>query len=202
MKKKGILFIVSSPSGVGKTTIANFLVKHDANIVRSISFTTRNLRGNEKSSHDYFFITEGEFFKLCKDGKMLEHAKVFQYYYGTSKEFIESTLKSGKDVLCCIDWQGAIQIKEKLDAVSIFLLPPSMNELERRLKTRGTDEPSMINHRLEVAKEEMSKYKMYDYIVVNDKLDVAQNSALNIINAERNKLSNNEKYFEDLLAKI
>ncbi|AHX11621.1 guanylate kinase [Neorickettsia helminthoeca str. Oregon] len=202
MKRKGILFIISSPSGTGKTTIANFLVTQDENIQRSVSFTTRQPRGNERYGMDYYFVDTDEFHKLLAEGKMLEHARVLQNYYGTSKEYIENTLEAGVDVLCCIDWQGADQVRQKVSSVSIFLLPPSLEELRRRLMSRGTDTKEVIEYRLKEALEEVKHFSKYDYVIINDDLQETKQKALAIIRAEREKLKENQVQIEKFVATL
>ena len=193
MKRKGIIFIVSSPSGVGKTTVANAVIENNQDIKRSISFTTRGLRGVEKNGEDYFFINKEDFLELCKNQQMLEHAKVFTDHYGTSKQYVDHLINQGVDVLCCIDWQGAVQIKDKVKAVTIFLLPPSMKELRNRLYKRNTDTEEVINNRIMIAQEEMKQYQVYDYVIINDKLKVTIELVTSIIRSERERLLYNKE---------
>lgn len=203
MKKKGIIFIISSPSGVGKTTVANRIITSETNIKRSISFTTRAPRANERDGVDYFFIKKEEFSQACKQERMLEHAKVFTNYYGTCKTYVENLIEEGIDVLCCIDWQGALQIAQKTTVVTVFLLPPSMCELKNRLFKRGTDDKEAINYRLTNAAAEIKQFQIYDYVLINDKLEETIATIKAIIKTERAKLVRNiediSQHITDLL---
>jgi guanylate kinase len=202
MKRKGIPFVISSPSGVGKTTIADFLVKRDDNIKRSVSYTTRKKRGIEKHGLDYFFVDRSEFLHLVEQNKMLEYAKVFTDYYGTPMQSVQNMLNSGIDILFCIDWQGAMQIKQKLNTVSIFLLPPSLEELKSRLQIRDTDKKDVIDYRLKIAKEEIKQYKNYDYVVVNDNLEEAQDVVFSIIKAARHQALYNKSSISEIVKNL
>lgn len=202
LRTQGILFILSSPSGVGKTTLAELLIKKDKNLTRSISVTTRQPRFSEVDGADYFFVTEKQFLDFCHKQDMLEHAIVFGNYYGTLKHTIITALSKGRDVLCCIDWQGAIQIKQRMKAVSIFLLPPSLKELERRLRSRGTDDEVIIQVRLKEAKEEIPKYLSYNYVIINDHLYTTLEKIQAILEAERYNIShqgNLPKFINEML---
>lgn len=200
--RKGVLFVISSPSGGGKTTIANFLVEQDSNIERSVSFTTRQPRGNERDGIDYYFVSEDKFSQLREEGKMLEHASVLQNQYGTSREYIEHNLAMGKDILCCIDWQGADQIREKIDCVSIFLLPPSIEELKRRLTNRATDSSKVIEYRLKAAMGEIQHFSKYDYVLINNELEETKQKALLTVLAEREKLKQNKRRVDQLVKSL
>lgn len=190
IKNEGVLLILSSPSGAGKTTISEKLLEQSTNLVRSISITTRKPRTNEIDGKDYFFVTEEKFHELCKAGKMLEYAKVFGNFYGIPKDFIEQNLKNGVSVLLSIDWQGAFHLfkimREKV--VSIFILPPSMQELKSRLDKRNSDSNSTIEYRLTQAQEEMSKCDQYDYVIINNTIDESVEYASCILKAERLKV--------------
>lgn len=188
LDNKGILFVLSSPSGGGKTTMADLLIKTDQNIVRSVSVTTRSPRENEVHSRDYFFFTEDEFKAACANDRILEYANVFGNYYGTPKQHVFDLLDSGKDVLCCIDWQGAKQIVSDTEAVTIFLLPPSLQKLSERLYKRSTDNESVILNRLKEAKNEIIQCCDYDYIVINHVVDDTVKELQSIIQAERAKM--------------
>jgi len=192
LKNKGILFIISSPSGGGKTTITNFIIKYDSRVIRSISATTRNPRVGEVDKVDYFFVNEWQFSSMIKSDEMLEHAKVFDNYYGTPKQHIEETLEKGLDVICCIDWQGAIQIQKKMSCVSIFILPPSFESLRNRLIKRGKDDKDSMNGRLFKAKDEIIHYDKYNYVLINQALDKTIEDVYSIIKAERCKLDNQD----------
>ncbi len=186
---KGELFILSSPAGGGKTTIANILIKEVPNLKRVITCTTRKPRNGEREGVDYYFLTEEEFERRIKEGKFLEYAVVHGNYYGTPKEEVEKELSKGFDLLLVIDVQGMLQIKsKKSDVVSIFLLPPSLDELINRMKKRG-DSPEEIKRRLETAKKEIPQYKKYDYVVINDVLEKAKDEVKCIINSHRCKVS-------------
>jgi len=186
---KGELFILSSPAGGGKTTIANLLMVEIPNLKRVVTCTTRKPRAGEREGVDYYFLTKQEFEKGIKEGKFLEYAVVHGNYYGTPKEEVEEKLSKGFDLLLVIDVQGMLQIKEKKnDVVTIFLLPPSIDELINRMKKRG-DSPKEIEKRLETATKEIPYYKKYDYVVINDLLEKAKNNIKCIILAHRLKTS-------------
>ncbi|UIP93166.1 guanylate kinase [Wolbachia endosymbiont of Anopheles demeilloni] len=173
VKNEGILLILSSPSGAGKTTISEKLLEQSTDLVMSVSMTTRKLRPGEVNGKDYFFVTEEKFHELCKAGQMLEYAKVFENFYGIPKDFIEQNLSSGISVLLNIDWQGAFHLFEILreKVVSVFILPPSMEELRLRLQRRNSDDEIEIERRLAEAQKEISKSNKYDYVIINDDLD-------------------------------
>ena len=186
-KSSNKVFIISAPAGTGKTTLVNMLVKNLKNVKRSISFTTRKPRKNEVDKKDYFFVTNKEFENKIKDNDFLEYAKVFNHYYGTSKSYVEKVLKDNH-VILTIDVQGAFQVREKRkDTVLIFILPPSFEELKRRLKKRHTETAAIINERLQVAKVEIEKAKNYDYQVINDDLKIAYQKLKSIILKEEKK---------------
>ncbi|WP_168464757.1 guanylate kinase [Wolbachia endosymbiont of Ctenocephalides felis wCfeT] len=189
LKNEGILLILSSPSGAGKTTISEKLLEQSTDLVRSISMTTREPRLGEIDGQDYFFVTEEKFHDLCKAGKMLEYAKVFDNFYGIPRDFIEQNLHNGISVLLVIDWQGAFHLfktmKEKV--VSIFILPPSMEELRLRLQKRNSDSADEIERRLAEAQKEISKRDKYDYIIINDNIDKSVKEINSILNVERLK---------------
>lgn len=173
VKNEGILLILSSPSGAGKTTISEKLLEQSTDLVMSVSMTTRKPRPGEVNGKDYFFVTEEKFHELCKAGQMLEYAKVFENFYGIPKDFIEQNLSSGISVLLNIDWQGAFHLFEILreKVVSVFILPPSMQELRLRLQRRNSDDEIEIERRLAEAQKEISKSNKYDYVIINDDLD-------------------------------
>ena len=170
----GCLFIVAAPSGGGKTSLVNELVKELDEIETSISHTTRQKRPAEKDGIDYFFISEQEFSKMIKNGDFIEHACVFDHFYGTSIDQIDSKLQSGLDVVLDIDWQGAQQIKSLYpDAVSVFVVPPSLEILHDRLRCRAQDNEEIIQRRMQRAKEEMSHYDEFDYLIINDDYEIS-----------------------------
>ncbi len=174
MKAAGRLFIVSAPSGAGKTTLIRYILKRIPSLSYSISHTTRPPRKNEKHGMDYFFISQSEFKKKISRNYWLEWAQVHHHYYGTSKKFVKSNLENGKSLILDIDIQGARQIMESnLDIISIFIMPPSFDSLSERLKARGTDSEQVINTRLNNARKEMDQREIYQHVVVNDDLDQA-----------------------------
>jgi guanylate kinase len=185
-KRKGILFIISAPSGSGKTTLCTRLVESVDSLYRSISMTTRAPRPGEKDGMDYIFIEKPEFIKRLTKDEFLEWAKVFGEHYGTPKKHIMHMLKRGSDVLLSIDVQGAMKIKRlKLDAVYIFILPPSIAMLKERLVNRSTDSKEAIRGRLRIAKKEIASSQKYDYVIVNNRLEPALDNLRAIIIAER-----------------
>ena len=198
LNNKGILFILSSPSGAGKTTMASLLTQGDENIVRSISCTTRIPREFEMHGKDYFFLTKSDFQFSCDNNEILEHAIVFGNYYGTPKKYVFNLLEQGKDVLCCIDWQGARQINSNVKAVNIFLLPPSLKELRERLYKRSTDSDEVIERRLEEAKRELLHAHEYDYVVVNSMIECTIRELRSIIQSERAKVQN-KRHLNDFI---
>jgi guanylate kinase len=172
--KRGHLFLVTAPSGAGKTSLVRALLQDHTNIRFSISYTTRKQRPNEKHAHDYHFVDKAEFERMVAAGEFLEHAQVFDNYYGTGRRAVEAEMAAGRDVLLEIDWQGAAQVRKLMpEAVSIFILPPSRAELERRLRTRGTDDDTVIARRLKDAVGDMSHWSEFDYVVVNDTFEHA-----------------------------
>lgn len=174
MKNKAQLFVISAPSGAGKTTLIKHVLKRVKNFSYSISYTTRKPRKNEKDKQDYFFISKQEFLSKIDKGYWLEWAQVHDYYYGTSKEFIQNKLCNNENIILDIDIQGAYQImKTKLDMVSIFIMPSDIKVLSQRLINRKTDSKKVVKKRLKNAKKEIRKKDMFEYIIVNDDLEKA-----------------------------
>ena len=191
IKSKNFCIVLSSPSGAGKTSISKKLLQKDRKLALSISCTTRPRRKGEVNKKDYIFISEEVFKKQIKKGKFLEQASVFGYRYGTLTQTVSSYFKKKRDVLFDIDWQGFQQLKQSgMDVVGIFILPPNKKELIRRLKKRGRDTSVEMRKRMSLAQDEISHFPEYDYVVVNDNLDLCVSKILNIINAERFKKSN------------
>lgn len=174
--KKGLVLIVSGPAGAGKTTLVEMLTKKFANdIIKSVSCTTRSPRGEEVPGKDYIFLSKEDFLEKVQKGLFLENAKVFDHYYGTLKKSVEELQAQGKHVVLVIDTQGAVKVKEKISAVSIFIRPPSIEVLKERLAYRHTDSEESIKLRLSWAEEEMKKGKNYDFAIMNDDLQKAFN---------------------------
>ncbi len=170
----GHLFIISAPSGAGKTTLAKAILERHGDMLYSVSYTTRKPRATEQDGEDYHFISKQDFEKGIKKGQWAEWAEVYGNYYGTSDQFIANGLSSGRDILLDIDVQGTIQILKKYpDSITIFILPPSIKILKKRLEMRGTDSPQVIDRRLEYARNEMAQKSLYRHIVVNDHLSKA-----------------------------
>ena len=189
LKRRGILFVLSSPSGAGKTSIARYILDQDKNIKLSVSLTTRKKRKNEKAGIDYDFISKDVFETKIKNNFFLEWATVFGNYYGTSREKVQKTLQEGNDVLFDIDWQGTQQLSDnkEFDLVTIFILPPSKTVLEKRLNNRAQDSKIEVIKRMSQASDEISHYMEYNYIVINNNLEDASNQVLSILKAERLK---------------
>jgi guanylate kinase len=191
IQRRGLMLVLSSPSGAGKTTLSRRLLENDGNIQMSVSATTRPLRPGEVHGRDYHFLGDQEFEAWLAEGKFLEHATVFGNRYGTPSHVVNDVLGSGRDVLFDIDWQGTQQLKEKKrdDLVSIFILPPSHDELERRLRTRAQDSDETVAGRMAKAADEISHWPEYDYVIVNSDIDKALADIQAILNAERLKRS-------------
>ncbi|MDD3030059.1 MAG: guanylate kinase [Alphaproteobacteria bacterium] len=189
IRRRGLMLVLSSPSGAGKTTLSRLLLKTDKEIDLSISATTRTPRKGEIDGKDYFFVDPTEFDLMINRNQFLEHAKVFGHYYGTPRAAVEAALNKGRDVLFDIDWQGTQQLSEKArdDLVSIFILPPSWYELERRLLNRAQDNQEEITRRMNKAADEMSHWAEYDYVIVNKSLDQSVEAVRSILLAERLK---------------
>ena len=189
--RQGLMLVLSSPSGAGKTSIARALLKRDSGITMSVSATTRQRRPGETEGKDYYFVDEHQFKTDVNKGLFLEYAKVFDHYYGTPLRPVQDTLAAGRDVLFDIDWQGTQQIKAKArqDLISVFVLPPSTAELERRLLSRAQDSADVVAGRMARAADEMSHYPEYDYIIVNHDLDASIEAVHNILKAERLRIN-------------
>jgi guanylate kinase len=187
--RRGLLYIVSSPSGAGKTTLARRVLNADSNIEMSVSVTTRSPRPGEQDGIDYHFVDRSKFEAMRDKGELLEWARVFDNYYGTPRAPVETAIRGGKDVLFDIDWQGAQQLYEKMrdDVVRVFVLPPSGNVLEDRLKSRAQDPPDIVAKRMAAASSEISHWPEYDYVIVNAEIEQSVASALAILSAERLK---------------
>ncbi len=180
------VFIISAPSGSGKSTLVNRLMASDKNLIFSVSYTTRAPRGHEKDGQAYNFITREDFEARIAKGEFLEHALVFGNYYGTHRGILERGRSEGKDVVLDIDVQGARQLKEQIpDAVSVFILAPSREELAKRLRARSEDSEEVIERRLSGAAREIQDYRLYDYVLVNDDVDRASERLQAIVEAER-----------------
>ena len=189
LPRRGLMFILSSPSGAGKTTIARRLLAEVAGIGMSVSVTTRPMRPGEVPGKDYIFTGQHEFDAMVENGEFLEWARVFGNSYGTPKAQIKAGLKEGRDFLFDIDWQGTQQLYQRMetDVVRVFLLPPSLAELEHRLSSRGTDSADVVNARMARAKDEISHWDGYDYVVVNDEIEDCFAKVRTILEAERMK---------------
>lgn len=187
--RRGLLYIVSSPSGAGKTTLARRVLAADQNIEMSVSVTTRAPRPGERDGVDYHFVDHAQFERMKERDELLEWARVFDNYYGTPRAPVEAAIRAGKDVLFDIDWQGAQQLSEKMpgDVVRVFVMPPSGHVLEDRLKTRAQDPPEIVAKRMAAAASEISHWPEYDYVIVNAHVETSVASALAILMAERLK---------------
>tara|TARA_B110000438_G_C15817548_1_gene652663 strand:+ start:3780 stop:4412 length:633 start_codon:yes stop_codon:yes gene_type:complete len=194
LQKKGMMFILSSPSGVGKTTLTKKLAKNNINFKISISHTTRKPRSNEINGKDYYFVDEREFLTLVKSDSFFEYAKIFNNFYGTQKEPVLNILKERKDVLFDIDWQGTQQLKEikELSLVTFFILPPNIKTLKERLLNRHKGQEELIKQRMDKFNEEISHWKEYDHVVINDDLEVCYNKISQIIESEKSGIRKNK----------
>jgi guanylate kinase len=187
--RRGLMLVLSSPSGAGKSTLSRRLLEGDSNVIMSVSATTRAKRRNEVEGRDYYFVSPEEFEAMRRENAFLEHATVFGNQYGTPKQPVEQALREGRDVLFDIDWQGTQQLAQsaKGDLVRIFILPPSKQELERRLRARAEDTDEVVAARMAKANDEISHWAEYDYIIRNEDLDSAQGQLASILAAERLK---------------
>ena len=185
--RRGLLLVLSSPSGAGKSTIAKHILSNDNQIQLSISVTTRTMRKDEKNGREYHFINKDEFNKMIENDELLEYAKVFDNYYGTPKKPVLDMLLQGKDVLFDIDWQGTQQLSENMkdDIVRIFVLPPSIQDLEQRLYSRAQDSKDIIKKRMDKAFDEISHWAEYEWIIINDNLDKSVQQVQAILTSER-----------------
>jgi guanylate kinase len=195
------IFIISAPSGSGKSTLVSKILQRDPRLRFSVSYTTRKPRGKEKPGESYIFINRAEFEERVDRGEFLEHAEVFGNYYGTSREWLEQAQLEGKDLVLDIDVQGARQLKKKIpEAVTIFVLPPSRDILEQRLRMRSEDREEVIERRLRDAAEEIRNYKQYDYLLVNHRLEESTDLLASVIKAERIRRSRMEEQIRPILA--
>ena len=201
--KRGKLFVISAPSGAGKTTLVKALLAGEPNLRLSISHTTRLRRPNEQQGREYHFLPAEEFQQLARQGEFLEYARVFDNYYGTSRAFVEEQLADGHDVLLEIDWQGAQQVRRAMPrCVSIFVLPPSRQTLAERLARRATDTAAVIARRLGDAAADMSHYREFDYVVVNDDFEHAVHELRRIIAGEAAELGAERPQLQGLLHEL
>jgi guanylate kinase len=194
LKRRGLMYVLSSPSGAGKTTITRALLKQNEKMMISISATTRPRRAGEVHGQDYYFVDIPQFNEMVDNGEMLEHAKVFGNYYGTPRAPVEKAMNEGKDVIFDIDWQGTQQLREmaREDLVTVFILPPSARELENRLRNRSKDTletEAQIRDRMAKSNDEMTHYSEYDYVLINRDIDRTLAQAQMILDAERLKRS-------------
>jgi guanylate kinase len=188
LKRRGLLFVLSSPSGAGKSTIARMILESDDGIGLSVSATTRPIRPGEVDGRDYHFVSNEEFDRLVEEGRFLEWANVFGHRYGTLKSEVVKQIENGRDVLLDIDWQGTQQLKQvDPDIVRVFVLPPSMEELERRLRGRATDSEEVIQRRMSRASAEISHWAEYDYVFINDDAERCRKLVHTVLKAERLK---------------
>ncbi|MFC2950163.1 guanylate kinase [Virgibacillus sediminis] len=200
IEEKGILFILSGPSGVGKGTVRKALFEKDPDLKYSISMTTREKRPGETDGVDYFYKTKEQFEELIKDNQLLEYAQYVDNYYGTPRAYVEETLAAGKDVFLEIEVQGALQVKENFpEGVFIFLFPPSLEELKNRIINRGTETSDLVLNRLKEARKEIELMDAYDYVVVNDDVDQAVEKVQAIIQSEHLKRERIAKQYKKLL---
>ena len=201
--QRGKLFVIAAPSGAGKTSLVRALMQRRPTLRFSISYTTRQQRPNERDGHDYFFVDKPQFERMVAAGDFLEHARVFDNYYGTSRSQVERILDAGQDVLLEIDWQGAQQIRRTLpECRSIFVLPPSRAALEQRLRGRRTDSDEVIARRLRDSLADLSHWSEFDYIVVNDDFDRATGELEAIVTGQGEHLRRDRAELRELLARL
>ena len=193
--RRGMMIVLSSPSGAGKTSLSRKLLEKNKNLFLSISFTTRPPRPLEVNENDYFFVSDEKFIDMLNKDEFLEHAKVFDFYYGTPKKPVMNALKGGKDILFDIDWQGTQQLMNSVqdDLVKIFVLPPSAKELEKRLLKRNQDTDETVKNRMSKASDEISHYAEYDYIIINEDFDESLEKINSILIAEGLKRTRQNK---------
>lgn len=197
------LFIISAPSGCGKTSLVKALIKQTKGLSVSISHTTRPARPNETDGENYFFVSKNAFDKIDKSSGFIESAKVFGHYYGSAKQTIEDLLLKGRDVILEIDWQGARQVKQNFKAsIGVFILPPSIGALKERLTSRGQDNRSVIKCRMQDAVREMQHFDEFDYLVINDDFDTALNDLAHIIHTQRLSLTQQANRQQNLLTQL
>src|SRR3954464_4521218 len=189
VERRGLMFVLSSPSGAGKTTLSRRLLEREPGLKMSVSATTRPMRPGEVEGRDYFFVDKAKFERMVEQGELLEWATVFDNLYGTPRAPVEAALSAGQDVLFDIDWQGTQQLHQKasVDVVRVFILPPSAADLEKRLHTRAQDSDEVIRGRMKKAGDDMSHFDAYDYIVVNDNIGLAYEAVKSILRAEQLK---------------
>jgi len=190
VERRGLMFVLSSPSGAGKTTLTRMLISEIPELKMSVSVTTRPMRPGEEEGRDYYFVDQKRFDEMVKQDELLEWARVFDNCYGTPRQPVEEALAAGRNVLFDIDWQGTQQLRGRApkDVVSVFILPPSVQALEQRLHTRAQDSDEVIRGRMKKAGDEMSHFDAYDYIVINDNIGIAFESVKSILRAEQLKL--------------
>ena len=200
---RGTLYIVSAPSGAGKTSLVRALIASDSATRLSVSHTTREQRPGEIDGDHYYFVTEQCFQAMCERGEFLEHAQVFNNYYGTSRQAVAALLEQGLDVVLEIDWQGARQVRAAAgNTISIFVLPPSLEQLESRLRHRARDDAKAIKRRMQAARDELSHYHEFDYLVVNDHFDTALEQVRAVVQAQRLRLQPQIERHGELLASL
>lgn len=201
-EKEGVLFIISAPSGAGKTSLVNALIKSDPGLTLSVSYTTRPRRQEETENESYHYIDEESFMDMVENDSFLEHARVFGYHYGTGNEWVRDKLTNRIDVLLEIDWQGAQQVRRKLDkTVSLFILPPSLQALEDRLRGRGDNE-EQVKQRMEDARRELSHYGEYDFLIINEDFASALQELKAIIRAERHNYPLQKRFFDGFAGQL
>ena len=207
-KKQGLLIVISAPSGAGKGTIINKMLEKNNNLWLSVSATSRPMRTNDIESKTYYFYTKEEFKNKIKENYFLEYASYADNYYGTPKKYIQEHLNNGEDVILEIEIQGAMQVKKLIpEALFVFIMPPSLKELKKRLVSRGTDTKEKILERFKIAYQEMNEVTKYNYVVVNDEIEIAADKILSIIKSERCRvdrieevfLNNEEEYMHEML---
>jgi len=199
MFNKGLLIVVSGPSGAGKGTICSAYLERNPHAMLSVSVTTRKPRIGEKEGKNYFFRDKETFLKMVEDGEFLEYAEVYGNYYGTPKKFVEEELAAGNDVILEIDIQGALQVKERFpEAVFVFIIPPSMEELKRRIVKRGTEDAEAIYRRFQSAYEELNYISRYNYVIINDTVESAVAKLEAIVLAEKCRVDRNKQLYLEL----
>jgi guanylate kinase len=203
MVSRGRLYVIAAPSGAGKTSLVRRLLERKPQLRLSISHTTRKQRPTEQEGREYYFVDVPQFLDLEKKGAFLEHARVFDNYYATGRETVERSLAAGSDVILEIDWQGARQVRKALpEAQTIFVLPPSRESLEERLRSRNTDSEEVIQRRLRDAVHDMSHWKEFDYLVVNDDFERAVSDLVAIVERRGDRLRRDRRDLEELLARL